>query len=103
MHLRAKTRLGDRFGHVFAGPGDSKTSDSVRDILQNSIFSINRFRNLIKTWSDPLLHRVDAPNELNSRGGEGGPRTMVCAQNPVNNQGFQRFHYSLYLTHVFRY
>ena len=69
MHLRAKTRLGDRFGPVFAGLGDSKTSDSVRDILQNSTFSVNRFRDLIKTWSEPLLHRVDAPNKLHSRGG----------------------------------
>ena len=71
MHLRAKTRLGNRFEGIFEGLGDSKTSDSVRDILQNSTFSENRFRNLIKTWSEPLLHRGDAPNELHSRGGEG--------------------------------
>ena len=69
MHLRAKTRL-DRFGPVFAGLGDSRTSDSVGDILENSTFSVNRFRDLINTWSEPLLHRVDAPNKLHSRGGE---------------------------------
>ena len=81
MHLRAKTRLGDRFGPVFAGLGDSKTSDSVRDILQNSTFSVNRFRDLIKTWSEPLLHRVDAPNKLHSRGGGStnhGLRSKPC-------------------------
>ena len=57
------------------------------------------------TLSKPLLDRFWVVLTLQMRPKRGpwggGPRTMVWAQNTVNNEGFQWFHYWLFLINVF--